>query len=63
MEDFQDAKIAKIGDRMVGLFGVFDGESYWFFSKTAPFICCELCSTHVNILALQVTEVHAPRNM
>ena len=26
MEDFQDAKIAKIGDQMVGLFGVFDGE-------------------------------------
>ena len=26
MEDFQDAKIAKIGDRMVGMFGVFDGK-------------------------------------
>eukprot|EP00271_Cylindrocystis_brebissonii_P011157 TRINITY_DN27_c0_g1_i1.p1 TRINITY_DN27_c0_g1~~TRINITY_DN27_c0_g1_i1.p1 ORF type:complete len:284 (+),score=56.38 TRINITY_DN27_c0_g1_i1:255-1106(+) len=25
MEDFQDARIAKVGDKIVGLFGVFDG--------------------------------------
>ncbi len=27
MEDFQDARIAKVGDKIVGLFGVFDGEA------------------------------------
>ncbi len=29
MEDFQDARIAKVGDKIVGLFGVFDGQFYF----------------------------------